>query len=347
MNVSEAFLITSHSNIKYLSGFSGSNGFMLITKKRKILFTDSRYIEEAKYIIPKSIQLENITKVWKNPKELKKHWQKILKRFRIKKIGFEGFSLTVNRFKKFKSISPKIKFYDASETLEQLRAIKTKKEISLIRKSQKITEKTFLLIKKFIQRNKSKKLREIDIAWEIKKLGFTLGAEDISFEPIVAFGKNSSRPHHHSGNTILKKGDLVLIDMGMKYKGYCSDMTRIIFTAKPTKEQKKIYNIVLKAKETAIKKIRPNSIEQKIYSTAQEIIEKNGFGKYFEHGLGHGVGLEIHESPSLTDKGKNRLKQNMITTIEPGIYLPGKFGIRLEDMVLITEKGVEKITKIN
>jgi len=346
MNASEAFLITSHANINYLSGFKGSNGFMLVTKKKKILFTDSRYIEEAKYVISKSIQLENITKVWKNPKELKKHWQKILKKFHIKRIGFEGSHMTVNRFKKFKSISPKVQFFDASETLEQLRAIKTKKEISLIRKSQKITEKTFLLIKKFIQQSKNKKLREINVVWEIKRLGFTLGAEDISFEPIVAFGKNSSRPHHHSGNTILKRGDIVLIDMGMKFKGYCSDMTRMIFTAKPTKEQKKIFDIVLEAKETAIKKIRPNSLEQKIYSTAQEIIEKNGFGKHFQHGLGHGVGLEIHESPSLTDKGKNRLKPNMVTTVEPGIYLPGKFGIRLEDMVIVTEKGVEKITRI-
>lgn len=331
-----ASLITNKSNILYLSGFSGSHGFMLITKNKKILFTDSRYIEEARNKISKSIEV----------KELKKEWLATLKKLRIKTLGFEGGSLTVNQFKKYKKMSPGIKFKDITGEIEQLREEKTKNEISLIKQSQKITEKTFLLIKKFIQKNKSKKLREIDVVWEIKRLGFTLGAEDVSFEPIVAFGKNSSVPHHKSDNTILKKDDLVLIDMGMKYKNYCSDMTRVIFLAKPTPLQKKIFSIVLAAQKNAINKIKIGMVEQKIDSAARGTIESRGYGENFGHGTGHGVGLDIHESPNLSPLGKQKIKKGMVVTIEPGIYLPGKFGIRLENMILITEKGAKNLTNI-
>lgn len=339
-----ASLITNKSNILYLSGFSGSHGFMLITKNKKILFTDSRCIEEAKNKIPKSIEVRNVTKLWKNPKELKEEWLETLKKLRIKTLGFEGGSLTVNQFKKYKKMSPKIKFSDITGEIERLREKKTKNEISLIKKSQKITEKTFSLIKKFIQKNKSKKLREIDVVWEIKRLGFTLGAEDVSFEPIVAFGKNSSVPHHKSDNTILKKDDLVLIDMGMKYKNYCSDMTRVIFLAKPTPLQKKVFSIVSAAQKNAINKVRIDMLEQKIDSAARETIESHGYSENFGHGTGHGVGLDIHESPNLSPLGKQKIKKGMVMTIEPGIYLPGKFGIRLENMILVTEKGAVSIT---
>lgn len=331
-----ASLITNKSNILYLSGFSGSHGFILITKNKKILFTDSRYIEEAKNKISKSIEV----------KELKKEWLETLKKLRIKTLGFEGGSLTVNQFKKYKKMSPKIKFKDITGEIERMREKKTKNEISLIKKSQKITEKTFLLIKKFIQKNKSKKLREIDVVWEIKRLGFTLGAEDVSFEPIVAFGKNSSVPHHKSDNTILKKDDLVLIDMGMKYKNYCSDMTRIIFLAKPTPLQKKVFSIVSAAQKNAINKVKIGMVEQKIDSAARETIESHGYSENFGHGTGHGVGLDIHESPNLSPLGKQKIKKGMVVTIEPGIYLPGKFGIRLENMILITEKGAKNLTNI-
>lgn len=341
-----ASLITNKSNILYLSGFSGSHGFMLITKNKKILFTDSRYIEEARNKISKSIEVRNVTKLWKNPKELKREWLATLKKLRIKTLGFEGGSLTVNQFKKYKKMSPKIKFKDITGEIERLREKKTKNEISLIKKSQKITEKTFTLIKKIIQKNKSKKLREIDVVWEIKRLGFTLGAEDVSFEPIVAFGENSSVPHHKSDNTILKKDDLVLIDMGMKYKNYCSDMTRVIFLAKPTPLQKKVFSIVLAAQKNAINKVRIGMLEQKIDSLSRKTIESHGYGENFGHGTGHGVGLDIHESPNLSPLGKQKIKKGMVMTIEPGIYLPGKFGIRLENMILVTEKGAENLTNI-
>ena len=234
-----------------------------------------------------------------------------------------------------------MKSQDISGEIASLRAIKDKHEIALLKKSQQINIRTFELIKKFIQqqRKTKKSLREIDVAWEIKRKGFELGAEDVSFDPIVAFGKNSSIPHHQSGNTKLKQNDIILIDMGMKYKGYCSDFTRTILPKKPTKLQKEINKTVLQSQQNVIKNLKPGLTESKVDSLARDTIEQAGFSENFGHGTGHGVGLEIHESPSINQEGSQKLKSGMVLTIEPGIYIPGKFGIRIEDIALIKPKG--------
>ena len=360
-NIPQAILITNHSNITYLSGFTGSTGFMLLTKNKAYLFTDSRYIERAKNTIKKKlpipprskIEIIDSTKMWKNPKILKENWQKLLKKHRIKILGVEESHLTVTKYKKFKKISTSIKLTDISGKTEKYREIKSKEEIKLITKSQRINEKILLMINKIVQQwcnnksaNKSNSpITELDLAWKIKKLAHKYGAEDVSFEPIVAFGKNSAIPHHLSGNTKLKKNDIILIDMGVKYKGYCSDMTRIIFTSPPTKIQQEIYNTVLKAQKNAIKNIKAGTTGKKADSLSRKIIEKAGYSEYYQHAGGHGIGLDIHESPSLSEKYTKTLKQNSIITVEPGIYLPGKFGIRIEDMILITKKGNKNLTK--
>lgn len=342
-----ALLIMNKTNIFYLTGFEGSNGFILLTKDKSILFTDARYFEEAKSIIPKFFKLADITK-----------WQKILKNLKIKHLGFEGDSITYLKLKKFKSESKKIKFTEQSGIIETLRSVKDDQEIKMIKKSQEINEKVFTEIKRIIENHLKKKvnkkpLREIDLIWEIKRLGHEFGAEDISFEPVVAFGKHSAIPHHKSNKTILRKGDIVLIDMGMKYKGYCSDMTRTFFTAKPTRLQKEVYSIVLQAQKNTINQIKSGISEQKIDSICRSYIKSKSYGKFFTHGTGHGVGLDIHEIPSFRNPLKKiyhekpaTLLPNMIVTVEPGIYLKGKFGIRLEDMVLVTKTGAKNLTKI-
>jgi Xaa-Pro aminopeptidase len=345
-------LITDKSNVAYLSNFTGSNGFMLLTKTKKYLFTDFRYLERAKNTIKKGIILIDNTRMWRNPEILTQNWQQILKKHKIKSLGIEESDLTISRFKKFQKISKikgqKITYKDISGHIEELREIKSKLEIELITKSQRINEKIFLAIKKIIQTSAGKKAKvtESDINWKIKELAFNFGAEDISFEPIVAFGKHSSMPHHLSDNTVLKKGDLVLIDMGVKYKGYCSDMTRMIFTATPTPEQKMIYNLVLQAQINGINKIKAGITGKQADDLSRNIIKKAGFGDFYGHSGGHGIGLDIHESPSLAETYKNRLKTNSIITVEPGIYLEGKFGIRIEDMVLVTKTGTKNLTKI-
>ncbi len=344
-------LITDKSNIRYLSNFTGSSGFMLLAKNKSYLFTDFRYIERAAQTIKKNIEIVNTTKLWKNPKDLKENWQKILKKHKIGRLGIEESNLTITQFKKFKKISTKgLRFSDISGEIEKLREIKTATEIELIKKSQLINEKVFIEIKKIIQKwcaqKSSTKLREKDLAWTIKELGHKFGAEDVSFDPIIAFGTHSARPHHEPDDTPLKKGDIVLVDMGMKYQGFCSDMTRMIFTAKPTKKQKEIYNLVLKAQENAIKHIHAGVTGSKADSLARDIIKKAGYGDQYGHAGGHGIGLDIHETPSLSENYKKTLKANSIITVEPGIYLPGEFGVRIEDMILVTANGNKNLTKI-
>jgi len=363
----DALLITDKSSIRYLSNFTGSSGFILKTKTATYLFTDFRYLERATRTIKKGIKLINSTKLWKNPKELKKNWQKILKKHKVKVLGIEEDDLTITRFKKFKKISRKIKLKNCSGTIESLREIKTPLEIKLTKRSQKINERVFLAIKKIIQdycanknlhpdsvlgrNSKTKKspvnFTEISLARKIIELGYAFGADEVSFAPIIAFGKNSSMPHHEPGLTKLKRGDLVIVDMGMKYKGYCSDMTRIIFTTKPTPKQKEIYNLVLKAQEAAIKKIKAGLSGRKADAFSRSIITSSGYGEQYGHAGGHGTGLDIHEQPSLSDNYKKPLKANSIITVEPGIYLPGEFGIRIEDMLLVTRNGNRNLTKIS
>jgi len=345
--LSSNLLITNKSNIRYLSNFTGSNGFMLITKSKKYLFTDFRYIERAKDTIYKRIEIIDTTKMWKNPKQLKENWQNILKRHRIHTLGVEEASLTVTQLKSFKKISRipnyKISYKDVSGTVEKKREIKTKQEISYIQKSQRINEKVFFAIKKFIQN--TPKATEQDIAFRIRELGYKFGAEDLSFDPIVAFGKHSAIPHHLPTNKRRNKNDIVLIDMGMKYKGYCSDMTRTFFTGKPTTFQTEIYNLVLKAQTEAIKKIKPGITGQAADNCSRIIINKAGFEEEYGHAGGHGIGLDIHERPSLSDKYTKALRLNSVITVEPGIYLPGKFGVRIEDMLLLTKNGSKNLTK--
>lgn len=340
----QALLITNKSNIRYISAFTGSSGFLLITKNKKYLFTDFRYIQRALCTIKKGIQIIDNTKMWKDEELLKNNWQKILRKHRIHLLGIEESNLTIAQFKKFKKISKKISFIDVSGKVESLREIKSKDEIKKIIQSQRINEKVFNEIKKIVLHRPS--ISEMDLAWKIKELSYKYNADDISFSPIVAFGENSASPHHSPTPRKLKKSDIVLIDMGMKFQGYCSDMTRTILPPSPTKKQKEIYNLVLKAQTYAIKNISFGITGKKADKLSRDIIEKSGYKEFYSHAGGHGIGLDVHESPSLSENYKKKLKQNSIITVEPGIYLPGEFGVRIEDMVLITKTGNKNLTTI-
>lgn len=346
-------IITDKSNIKYLSNFTGSNGILLVSNKKTYLFTDFRYIERAKKSVKKGIQVIELNK---------ENWQKLLKKENAKIIGIEEDNLTISRFKKIKKLCRttrrqnrpgiKIKFQNISGVIESRREIKSPEEIKLTIKSQRINEKVFLVIKKFIQDSistksqKSKLPTEIELAWKIRELGYKFGAEEMSFDPIVAFGKHTAIPHHSPDKTRLKKGDIVMIDMGMKYKGFCSDMTRMIFTAPPTKFQKEIYELVLKAQKNGIKRIISGITGRKADALSRDMIVKKGYGENYGHAGGHGIGLDIHEKPSLSDKYTEKLKENSIITVEPGIYLTGKFGVRIEDMILVKKDKSINLTRI-
>ena len=330
----QALLVSDRLNIRYLSGFHGSNALILITKKQASLLTDFRYSATVKSL-PKQIRASITT-------DPSTEILNILKREKIKKLRLEAENITIARLKRLKKSLPGITLVAGESLIEPLRVSKTAEEIVLIKKAQQITEKTFKHILSKIKTG----ITEIQLAHDLEKTAMDFGAEKNSFPPIVAFGKNSACPHHESGNAKLKKGDIILLDMGFKYKGYCSDMTRMLFTAPPTPLQKEVYMTVLKAQTEAIKILKAGIKGGKVDKTARDIIKKAGYGDKFGHGLGHGVGLNVHEVPYLSTKYQKPLPLNAVVTVEPGIYLENSFGVRIEDMVLVERDKTTNLTKI-
>lgn len=330
-----ATLISKLTNVKYLAGFSGSNGFIILGKEN-YFFTDFRYkgiaieLEKSKTRIRfKFIEIDE---------DLNENLKRILKN--SKNIEFEDSDLTVKDLKRWQKKLNWLKFVPIKQSIEDLRTIKDDKEIKKLKKSQQINEKTLECIKKVLKAD----ITELEIAWKIKEIGHDFKAQDISFEPIVAFAKHSAIPHHQNTNKKLKKGNVLLIDMGMKYMDYCSDMTRTFFTAKPTPEQSNIYLKVLESQKAAIAKVKAGVKCSQIDKIARDSMGED-FEKYFKHSLGHGIGLDVHEIPSLSSKSRDTLKENMIVTVEPGIYLQEKFGVRIEDMGRVTKTGYENFTR--
>jgi Xaa-Pro aminopeptidase len=326
-------LITHLTNIRYLIGFTGTYGFMLLGKKN-YFFTDFRYrgfaeeLQRSKTRIPFKFI------------ELNKDFEQTFKKLAGRSLEFEADHLTIQELQGWKKRFKGISFKALKKTIEDRRLIKDAEEIKNLKKSQQINEETLKRLQKLFKPG----VTELELAWQVKVIGHELGAEDISFEPIIAFGAHSATPHHQNSNTKLKAGDVVLVDMGMKYKGYCSDMTRTFFTKKPTAEQEDVYFKVLTAQEDAIKALKAGVKCAKLDEISRKSMGADA-AAHFGHSLGHGIGLDVHEAPNLSSRSKDTLKENMIVTVEPGIYLPGRFGVRIEDMGRVTKTGYENFTK--
>ena len=333
LHKTDAYLITDPANIRYLANFSGTNGTLLLTRKKIFFFTDPRYTRVAKKVLPRGVEL-----LIASP--FSEELTKLLKKLKVRTLWFEAHDVSFQKHKILKKIFPHLK--PGLHFVEQYRMIKTQEELQLIIRSQRINERTFRQVVKALKTGKTEK----QVAWEIEKTGRELGADGISFEPIVGFGVSSGSPHHMNTNRKLRKGDMVLLDMGMEYRGYCSDMTRTMFTAKPTRLQEKIYNTVLEAQEAAIKKLKAGMKGSAADKISRDIITKAGYGPQFGHSLGHGIGLEVHELPNLSTIYTKPLPLNTVVTVEPGIYLENSFGVRIEDMVIIRRNKAENITKI-
>ena len=306
---------------------------MLLGPRNNYFFTDFRYrgfaqeLEQSKTHVPFKFI------------ELNKEFEQKFKKLAGKRIEFEENHMAVAELRKWKKLAKGVTFYPLKHPIEELRLYKDKEEIKNLKKSQEINEETLRRAKKLFKNG----VTELELAWQIKVIGHELGAEDISFEPIIAFGPNSATPHHQNTNKKLKIGDVVLVDMGMKYKGYCSDMTRTFFTQKPTSEQTNVYQKVLTAQLEAIKALKAG-----VKCATLDKIARKSMGQdseHFGHSLGHGIGLDVHEAPNLSSRSKDTLKENMIVTVEPGIYLPGHFGVRIEDMGRVTKSGYENFTR--
>ncbi len=330
----QGFYVSDPYNVRYLSDFTGSNGQIYITTSKAFFLTDFRYKGFAEKILPPELKLKIYDKgLLKTLSELSK---------KSSQLCFESKNLPYAFFLAFKK-NLKLKLTPSANIIEDLRQTKDEEEIAKIIKAQRIAEKVFLVVKKNLKTGKTEK----DIAWEIEKLGHEFGADKCSFEAIVGFQENSANPHHQNSERKLKKGDVVLIDMGMQYQGYCSDMTRMIFTGIPTTKQKEVYLTVLKAQEEGIKQMKTGVLTKDIDKIARDIINNSGYGETFGHSFGHGIGLEVHENPNLSPNSSSSLVESSVVTAEPGIYLEKNFGVRIEDMVLIERNKGLNLTKIS
>lgn len=323
----DALLITQKENIGYLSNFWGSFAYLLISQKSVKLFTDARYLEEAKSLVKDDVKVLD--------------YKKMSKYLENKKVGFEALNLTVSQLKNIKKLFPNTKFKPTENLIESLRISKDINEITKIKKAAQINDKILEKIKDFIKIG----ITEKEVQWKIRELAHKYGSDKMAFQSIVNFNKHTAHPHHEPNATKLQKGDLVLIDMGVKFERYCSDITRVFFTKTPTKKEKEIFEIVLKSQEKAIQEVSKTNNCKKIDQAARRHIEQNGYGDFFTHSLGHSVGLNIHESPSLSPLSKSKLQENSVFTIEPGIYLSNKFGIRLEDLFIYKEKKAIQLSR--
>ena len=329
----DGFLASKEANVSYLTAYTSRDSYLLVSPKASYYITDFRYLEEARENI-KGVKVLGYKNLFKDIAVL-------AKKLKIRRLGFEAKSLNFAEYSRIKEyLSPKIKLIDTFNLVESLRQIKSPEEIGCLKEAIRITAKAFSFLKSYLRPG----LKELEIAAELERFIRFEGAKTSAFSIIVASGPNSSLPHAPISERKLKTNDSILIDMGVEASGYKSDLTRVFLLGRITLAQYKIYKIIQEAQNKAIEAIKPNVQINTLDQAARKFIAKSGYGKYFGHSLGHGIGLEVHEEPSISSKNKSPLKEGMVFTIEPGIYIPGRFGIRLEEMVLVNKKGAEVLS---
>lgn len=335
----KALLITNENNVYYLSGVLNCEGKILIIKDKSYLLVDFRYIELAKSTC-KNCEVVLYTKLYDDINS-------ICKKHSVNSIYLESDNITLSQYNimlcRFNELGISLISDDTlSKTVSNLRLIKSDEEIKLIDKAQKITEKAYNEVLNYVKPG----VKERDICIELERLIKKYGASGVSFDLITITGKKTSLPHGVPSDGIVKEGDFFTFDIGSLYKGYHSDMTRTVAVKSCDDYQREIYNIVLKAQTTALEAVKAGVKASDIDKTARDIIDNAGYKDNFGHSTGHGVGLDIHELPFVSTKSDTILSENMVITVEPGIYLENQFGVRIEDMVLVKENGYKNFASI-
>lgn len=333
----DGFIVTNLTNIRYLCGYTGSNGMMLITRRWATFYTDFRYQEQIKSEVRGCCKriLERDLYASFPVDDLLKSFQGA----KTPRIGVEENHLSLSRFRLLRRQLPQIKLVPVRDLVLEMRRKKSQREISLMAKAQAITEKVFNEVLKMIRPG----VREKDLALEIEFWFRKYG--ESAFPVIVASGENGAKPHGRASERRIRSGDGITFDMGCRYQGYASDMTRTVFLGRVDKEMKRVYESVLVAQNEALAIIRPGVPCKLVDLAARDHLNSCGLGRYFGHSLGHGVGLDVHEQPSLARTSKQILEEGDVVTVEPGVYLPDKGGVRIEDMVLVTRSGYRNFTK--
>ena len=332
-----AIIVLNPSNIKFLTGFSGSNSCLLITTQNIYFFTDSRYLEDSKNKFSSWI----VEKYSRDFKEI----HQALYELNIHKIGYESKKISQFDFENLSFNSMEIEFVKSDGLIEEIRSVKDVCELHQINQAIEFADQTM----QWILNQPLEGLKEIEVSKMIKKQLLELGADDVAFNTIVATGINSAVPHHLPDDSIIQSGDCLVIDMGAEFNSYRSDITRTTFIGNKPQDFDKIYDLVLEAQEMGIQSVTNGVTGGEIDRLVRNKIEEvsPGFSKYFITGLGHGVGLDIHEYPMLIPDSSDKILDNSIFTVEPGLYLTGWGGIRIEDMVLFKDNQVSVLTKSN
>lgn len=327
-----ALLVTSAHSRRYLTGFTGTAGVAVITAEEAFFITDFRYTEQANDQIEGYEIIEQKTTLIEAVAQLVEEKQ-------LTKLGFEQDAMTYAEYDRYAS-ALKAELVPTSGLVEKIRLIKTEDELTIIKQACKIADDAYEHILTFIKPG----MTELDVSNELEFFMRKQGATSSSFDIIVASGTRSALPHGVATDKVIESGDFVTLDFGAYYNGYVSDVTRTLAVGEPSDKLKEIYQVVLDSQLLALEKIKPGMTGKEADAISRDYIASKGYGEAFGHSLGHGIGLEVHEGPGLSSRSDVVLEPGMVITIEPGIYLPGIGGVRIEDDALVTETGVEKLT---
>ena len=332
----DAALITSDVSRQYLLHFPSTAGYLLLSQERAVFLVDSRYTEKAEKTFS-GCEIVLLTSVSKQLKEYFETWK-------VKTLAVESSFMTLREYNRFQKLFPEVEILRSNQFdngLLKMRSVKSAEEIQRMKEAQEITDSVFEKICGFIAPGVTEKEIAARMEYEMK----LLGADGFAFDTIVVSGKNSSMPHGTPSSKKVEAGDFITMDFGAMLDGYMSDMTRTVAVGKAGEEERRVYETVLEAQQEAFNMIRPGAVCMDVDKAARTFIADAGYGGYFGHGLGHSLGVEIHESPAFNMSDLTELEPGMVLSVEPGIYLPGKFGVRIEDVIAVTENGFENLTK--
>jgi Xaa-Pro aminopeptidase len=322
----DALLVSSLPNVRYLSGFSGSNGLLIVAADGAVLLTDGRYVLQAGTEAPG-------VRVVQAPGDVPAAVAATADALGVGMLGFEPDDLTVQRHADLRALG--VELAGVRGAIEALREVKDREELELIRLAQEVSDHAFAVVTGKLAEG----MTEREVAFELEAAMRQGGADGVAFDTIVAFGPNGAEPHHHPGDRHLSRGELVTMDFGALVRGYHSDMTRTVAFGEPAGRAREVYELVRTAQQAGVDAVRAGATVEEVDHASRAVIEAAGLGDAFVHGLGHGVGLQIHERPWLRRDGTDLLRTGAVVTVEPGVYLAGELGVRIEDMVEVTTDG--------
>ena len=333
----DALLITDFANVTYLTGFTGEDSYLLLLADGEVVLSDARYTTQLGEQCP-DLDIH----IRRGGVRMVESIAKVVRRARLGRLGIEGYSMTVCLWDEIAAGLPKLEIVTTTGLVERLRLTKDKAEVTQLRQAVRYAEKAFGVLRATLQPEKTEK----EVSDELEHQLRLFGACGSSFPAVVAAGPRAALPHATVTDRQIGSSDFVLVDWGADAGDYKSDLTRVLVTGRISPKLERVYRVVLNAQQKAIAAIRPGAVAHDVDRVARQLISKAGFGRYFGHGLGHGLGLEVHEAPRLARNSRVVLKPGMVVTVEPGVYLPGWGGVRIEDDVLVTRSGHEVLTGV-